>query len=511
MGLKEKEYKYFLVTAAEIAKMYLPIKTHKPQDNFPGRPVINQTSDPTYNLCKELQKIIHPLAIQAKSYIKDSFHFKQMLKDIEIEEHFIQLSFDIRSLFPSIPIKPTLALIHKKLQADKSLKDRTKWKPKNIVNLIEICTEETHFKDFEGNIWTQIDGTAMGKSISGDVTGIFMESYEEEFILNPNNNEFIPAFWKREVDDVYCLWQYGPENIQRFLDYLNSRHSRIKWTIEVEKEGILPFIDLNLCRQAYRITAGIYRKGSHTLKYSTFSSNRPRVEQLGIVKSMLHRAHNLCDEGEPLDNEICLLNNAFIANGYHPKDVDQIISSYEHHKKENNEEAKHRCDTICIPYVRGPSDSLRKQLAKEGVNLIFKRGKTLRQFLFNGEPKKSDRRKNVCYRVPCLNCSFCYIGETSQWWDEREKQHKRCIKNQDERNSFWVHLKDNPDHVIGWDKVSFMAFDSRYSHRRMKESFLIDIFAHRGIMNIEDGMKKDACWNVLFPSLRKDFPELRGI
>ena len=45
----------------------------------------------------------------------------------------------------------------------------------------------------------------------------------------------------------------------------------------------------------------------------------------------------------------------------------------------------------------------------------------------------------------------------------------------------------------------------------MKESFLIDIFAHRGIMNIEDGMKKDACWNVLFPSLRKDFPELRGI
>ena len=72
------------------------------------------------------------------------------------------------------------------------------------------------FKDFEGNIWTQTDGTAMGKSISGDITGIFMESYEEEFILNPNNNKFIPAFWKREVDDVYCLWQYGQENIQIF-------------------------------------------------------------------------------------------------------------------------------------------------------------------------------------------------------------------------------------------------------------------------------------------------------
>ena len=120
-----------------------------------------------------------------------------MLKEVTIEEHFIQMSFDIRSLFPSIPIKPTLSLIHKKLQHDKMLKDRTEWKAKNIVNLIEICTEETHFKDFEGNIWTQTDGTAIGKSISGDIAGIFMESYEDEFVLNPKKNKLVPIFWKR--------------------------------------------------------------------------------------------------------------------------------------------------------------------------------------------------------------------------------------------------------------------------------------------------------------------------
>ena len=58
--------------------------------------------------------------------------------------------------------------------------------------------------------------------------------------------------------------------------------------------------------------------------------------------------------------------------------------------------------------------------------------------------------------------------------------------------STYMYLKDNPDHVIGWEQVSFLAPDSRYNHRKMKESFLIDIFSHTGVMNIKDGMKKDA-------------------
>ena len=142
LGLQEKEYSRYLVTAAEIAKLSLPIKTHKPDDNYPGRPVVNQIDDPPYKICKELQIIIHPLALKAKSYIKDSYHFKQILKEIIIEDHFIQLSFDVRSLYPSVPVKQTLSLVQRKLQKDRTLKNRTKWKPKQITNLLQICTEE---------------------------------------------------------------------------------------------------------------------------------------------------------------------------------------------------------------------------------------------------------------------------------------------------------------------------------------------------------------------------------
>ena len=166
--------------------------------------------------------------------------------------------------------------------------------------------------------------------------------------------------------------------------------------MELEQEGCLPFVDLNLCKQSYRITAGIYRKKSHTLKYSNFSSNRPRAEQLGIIKRMLHRAHSLCDEEEgQRDDEVKLLGHAFISSGYTPGEVDRVIGSYVFDKQKIDREAEHRTDTMCIPYVRGASDRLRKQLAREGVNVIFKRGQTLGKYLINGGPPRNNRRKNV--------------------------------------------------------------------------------------------------------------------
>ena len=81
---------------------------------------------------------------------------------------------------------------------------------------------------------------------------------------------------------------------------------------------------------------------------------------MGIVKSMLHRAHSLCDEEEgQKDEEVKLLSHAFISSGYTPKEVDRIIDSY----VLTGQTITHRPkieQTLCIPYVRGASACLRK-------------------------------------------------------------------------------------------------------------------------------------------------------
>ena len=112
--------------------------------------------------------------MQGRSFIKDSYSFRAKLKELDVEDHLIQISYDIRQLYPSIPVQETINISHLELIKEKSLKDRTKWTPAQIIRLLNICIEETHFYDFQGNIWTQTDCLAIGKSVSGALTDIYM-------------------------------------------------------------------------------------------------------------------------------------------------------------------------------------------------------------------------------------------------------------------------------------------------------------------------------------------------
>jgi len=107
MGLTNfKQRRPYLVTAPVMANMYLLIKVHK--DNFPGRAVVSQVDDPTYLICKELTRILNPLDEAGDSFIRDSFHLKDMLKDVEIDEFCRLASLDIKSLYPKVPVKKAL-------------------------------------------------------------------------------------------------------------------------------------------------------------------------------------------------------------------------------------------------------------------------------------------------------------------------------------------------------------------------------------------------------------------
>ena len=58
---------------------------------------------------------LNPLDEGGDSFISDSFHLQDMLKDIEIDEFF-------KSLYPKVPVKKALECTREALEADKTHK-----------------------------------------------------------------------------------------------------------------------------------------------------------------------------------------------------------------------------------------------------------------------------------------------------------------------------------------------------------------------------------------------------
>ncbi len=90
-------------------------------------------------------------------------------------------SHDVISLFTKTPIKEALDIIRQRLENDTTLKDRTKLEVDDIINLLKFVLTTTYFT-FDGVIYRQKFGTAMGSPVSPIVANLYLEDLEAKAI-----------------------------------------------------------------------------------------------------------------------------------------------------------------------------------------------------------------------------------------------------------------------------------------------------------------------------------------
>jgi hypothetical protein len=76
------------------------------------------------------------------------------------------------------------------------------------------------------------------------------------------------ACWYRYVDDTFVIWPHGKEKLTDFLNHPNGIHSNIQFTMEIEGEGHLPFLDKDIhSKMDGSLGHKVYRKLAHTNLY----------------------------------------------------------------------------------------------------------------------------------------------------------------------------------------------------------------------------------------------------
>ncbi|XP_074031909.1 uncharacterized protein [Leptinotarsa decemlineata] len=128
--------------SSKCPKLYGLPKIHK--TDVPLRPIVSAINSPTQKLEKYLSKIMQPKTELAESYVRNSEHLVDIIKNIKLNDTDILASLDIKSLYPSIPINEALATI----RTDHSF-------PQHITDLAEHCLKNTYFI-FDNQIYKQV-------------------------------------------------------------------------------------------------------------------------------------------------------------------------------------------------------------------------------------------------------------------------------------------------------------------------------------------------------------------
>ena len=143
--IQDKLYYFLHSTDANvaIATFYGLPKIHKPE--IPLRPITSCIGFPTYRLSKHLVRILSPLLNENFS-IKNSNEFAEQIRLQSISSNEITVSFDVVSLFTSIPIELALQVVKQRLVQDNNLTTRTDISLNNIIKLLEFVLRNSFFQ-----------------------------------------------------------------------------------------------------------------------------------------------------------------------------------------------------------------------------------------------------------------------------------------------------------------------------------------------------------------------------
>ena len=312
--LSPKAAEYLTTQNSRTPEFYMLPKIHKGKNPPTGRPIISGNGSPTERISQLVDHFLQPLIPKIKSYIKDTTHFLQILKDLgTIPEDSILVTLDVSSLYTNIPTVEGLRAAAKLLAKHRN--GGTEPRNHNLIRMMKYVITLNNFR-FNGKDYLQIGGTAMGTKCAPGYANCFMGDWEEKHVYT---YPLQPLLWKRFIDDIFMIWTHGEDELEKFYEHLNSCHETIKFTMEKSRTEIA-FLDTKVRLNKGELSTELYTKPTDSHNYLRYNSSHPKHVMKAIPYSQLTRIKRICTDQEDFVKYGKRLCHHFLRHGY-PHDV----------------------------------------------------------------------------------------------------------------------------------------------------------------------------------------------
>lgn len=94
-----------------------------------------------------------------------------------------------------------------------------------------------------------------------------------------------PKVYFRYVDDTFCVFTHESE-VDHFFSLLNGVHPALKFMVDKEVNGSLPFLDVLVHRTPSFFITSVYRKSNFTGLYTRWDSFCPKRQKINLTRTL---------------------------------------------------------------------------------------------------------------------------------------------------------------------------------------------------------------------------------
>ena len=294
LGIINSYQKGQLLTDANTVRtqrMYFLKKVHK--DPYSLRPIVSASSGPTEKISGFLVKLLAPHLEDVKSLVKNSQQVINVLEGLDLHHHpdCRLVSFDVTSLYPSIPQGAGIELVLQRVCPTTPPTSRDLPFKNMLRDLLRITLGDNHFC-FNEEFYTQKSGVAMGTKCAPHLANLFMGAIEEKALTSWSGLQ--PTIWLRFIDDIFMIWEGSKEELTQFHHHLNCQMSSINFTME-ESLSSMVFLDIRIFKGHRFQDKGIldisqHIKETNPQNFLHFSSCHPFSTFRTVVRGEIIRA-----------------------------------------------------------------------------------------------------------------------------------------------------------------------------------------------------------------------------
>jgi hypothetical protein len=473
--LTDRQLRYLTDFEPRCPLFYGLPKVHKA--GAPLRPIVSQINAPTSMINSLVDKLLTVAEKMVPNLFQDTTAFLKLLEKHRIfHPDSLLVTLDVSSLYTNIPHEEGIEFVSRFYE--KTLHCWCRFHPgippipvENLKFLMRFILTNCTFR-FGDCFFRQKYGTTMGARFSVKFANIYMHVWFEHYLSVCQGPKF--DFIGRLIDDVFTIWKYGQNEFDRFLLFLNSCHPTIKFTAEVSTTEI-HFLDTVITVKNGELHSKVYTKPTDRKQFLFFSSCHPIHVKTAIpyAQAVRYRRNTDCDV--QLREDLKILSSHFSNRGYPTNLINEAINrvmllerckTLEYTSKNTKRDRFKQLlgDRAFLPLITtyhaqfdydslkqvmkkrwkeflAINDEIRDVFAAQFPILVFKRGRTIGNFLTSTtfappvssidttlnalqvllEESNQDRPVQKCYRPRC-KCCDSILETTSVWNFDRSVQ-----------------------------------------------------------------------------------------